>query len=157
MADSKDVFKHLENVLYLKNFTPFSGLKTDELRAIAVIAREITVPDHYCIVRENDAGDSFFIVKKGTLRVAKGGDKAQVEVGTVGENEVFGEMALFEEDKLRSASIYARGECTLLVIQKDDFMRALKQFPDISIELLKLFARRLRDTNKKVLEQTQKI
>ena len=66
-------------------------------------------------------------------------------------------MALFEEDKLRSASVYARGECTLLVIQKDDFIRALKKFPDISIELLKMFAGRVRDMNKKLLEQTQKI
>ena len=90
MAEPNDVFKHLENVLFLKKYTVFSGLNTDELRAIAVISKEISVPGNYRIVKENDLGDSFFIVKKGTLRVATGGEGAQVDLGTVAENGVFG-------------------------------------------------------------------
>ncbi|MFH0922203.1 MAG: cyclic nucleotide-binding domain-containing protein, partial [Fibrobacterota bacterium] len=72
MDNKADVFRLMENVIYLKKYTLFSDLNTEELRTLAFIASPVDVRDGERVVREGDAGDSFFIVKRGELRVVKG-------------------------------------------------------------------------------------
>lgn len=153
MAEKGNVFQLMENVLFLKKGTIFKDLHTDELRILAFISREITVRDGECVVKENDLGDLLFLVKKGTLRIVAGKGRAEVELAVLPESECFGEMSLFEEGLLRSASVFARGDCTLLVMKKDDFLEAINKAPGIAVELLKLFAGRIRENNRKLLEQ----
>jgi CRP-like cAMP-binding protein len=150
MDEKVDILHLMETVIFLKRYTIFSALATEELRTLAFISKDVSVKDGQRVVRENDAGDSFFIIKHGMLRIVTESGGRAVELAVLRENECFGEMALFEEGKLRSASVYAKGDCTLLVIQKEDFFDAIAKHPGISIEMLKLFTSRLREANRKV-------
>lgn len=60
------------------------------------------------VISEGEAGDSFFIVDQGTLRVEKGGHKLAEKK----EGDHFGLMAVFE-DTSRSADIVTTTACTL--------------------------------------------
>lgn len=150
MDEKIDVLKLMENVIYLKKYTLFAALSTEELRALSLIARELSVGDNACVVREDDAGDSFFIIKRGALRIVKGSGEKAVELSVLPQNAPFGEMALFEEGALRSASAYAKGDSTLLVFHRDDLFEAMTKYPGIAFELLKIFGNRLREVNAKV-------
>jgi CRP-like cAMP-binding protein len=154
MAESRmDALRFLENVIFLKKFTLFSGLETAELRALALIAKEVSLIDGEYAVREGDAGDSFFIVKSGALRIVK--NEGLIELARVGRGECFGEMALFEDGLLRSADVRADGASILLAFQREDFFDVLNRQPGISIELLRIFSRRLREKNLKQSEQKE--
>ena len=98
-----DVLRLMENVIFLKKYTLFSRLGTEEVRAIALIARDIEVKDGECVVREGDAGDSFFIIRRGQLRIVKGTRASEVELAVLEQNACFGEMAMFEENALATA------------------------------------------------------
>jgi len=151
MDNKADVFRLMENVIYLKKYTLFSDLNTEELRTLAFIASEIQVRDSEPVVREGDAGDSFFIVKRGELRVVKGSGARAVELSRIRQNECVGEMVVFEEGELRSASLVAVGDCSLLVFHRDDLYEAITKHPAIATELIKIFSRRLREANAKIL------
>jgi CRP-like cAMP-binding protein len=150
MDEKVDILHLMETVIFLKRHTIFSTLATDELRTLAFISKDVAIKDGQRVVRENDAGDSCFIIKQGNLRIVSESGGRAVELAVLRESECFGEMALFEESTLRSASVYAKGDCTLLVIQKEDFFDAIAKHPGISIEMLKLVAARLRESNRKV-------
>ncbi len=146
----KNTFHVLENVIFLKKSALFSSMKTSELRAIATIAQELQFVDTKEIVRENDVGDSLYLIKEGSVAIKKVIDETEsIHLATLAQGECFGEMALFDTE-VRSASVYAQGSCTLLCIQREELFDLLIDFPTIATEFLKIFIKRLRSANKKV-------
>jgi CRP/FNR family transcriptional regulator, cyclic AMP receptor protein len=157
MDKTKDVLRLMENVVFLKKYTLFSQLNTDELRGLSAIAEEVDVKDGTCVVKEDDAGDAMFIVKHGELRIVKGSGGSAVNLAVIPKHGYFGEMVLFEEGQLRSASVFAKGECTLLILRRDDLFEAMAQHPAIAFEFIKMFGKRLRDANERLRETQQKL
>jgi CRP-like cAMP-binding protein len=68
------------------------------------------------VIREGEPGNSFFFVAGGQLKVfATDGLSRQTELARLGENAVFGEMALLSAQP-RSASVGCLSECDLLEV-----------------------------------------
>lgn len=157
MPKTGDVLRLMENVIFLKKYTLFAGLNTEDLRSLAVIADEIEVPDKAFAVKEGDAGDSMFIIKRGELKIIKGSGDAAVELAVIPKNSYFGEMVLFEEGQLRSASAVASGPCTLLIFQRDELIQAMREHPSIAFEFIKMFGQRLAKTNDQLREANKRL
>jgi len=157
MDKNINVLKLMENVIFLKKYTLFTGLDTEELRSIAVICEELNVKDGDCVVKEGDAGESMFIVKRGELKIIKGKGETAVQLAVIPKNAFFGEMVLFEEGQLRSANAIAIGDCTLLVLRRDDLLESMKQHPLIAFEFIKMFGQRLSMTNEQLRETREKL
>ncbi len=140
-------FKLLENVIFLKKTLLFSSMQTSELRALAAIAEEHSFGAGKEIVRENDVGDSLYIIKEGSVDIIKRIDeKNTIKLAELSQGECFGEMALFDAE-LRSASVYAEAPCVLLCIKSDDLNDLLLDYPTIAIEFVRIFVKRLRKAN----------
>ena len=143
-------FALLEKVIFLKKTALFSSMETSELRAIAAIAEEVTFEEGDEIVRENDVGDSLYIIKEGGVSIMKAiNEKQTVKLADCVKGDCFGEMALFDAE-LRSASAKAQQRCVLLYIKSDDFNDLLISYPTIGIEFIKIFIKRLRAANKAI-------
>ena len=65
-------------------------------------------------------------------------------------------MVIFE-DEPRSASAYAEEKCLLMVIEKEDLIDVIRQYPGIAIQLFKVLGGRLRAANEKVKELSTKL
>jgi len=141
----------LENVIFLKKSPLFSSMKTGDLRAVAIIAEEIEFEKGNEIVRENDVGDSMYILKKGTVSITKSAGGKCLELARLGKGDCFGDMAIFDAE-VRSASVIASEPCTLLRIDSDNLKDVLIDYPTIGIELLKIFVQRLRKANAAIQE-----
>lgn len=146
----------MENVIFLKRNPLFSEVRSEELRAIAAISREREFSKDECIVKENDPGDSLFIVKSGSIRVTKSSGTEEVLLAVLPVDSCFGEMVIFE-DAQRSASGYANEDCALLIIQRDDLLDVVLEFPGIALELFRIFGKRLREANEKIRRLSQQI
>src|SRR5262249_39167332 len=72
------------------------------------------------VVREGDHGDSFYVVAEGEVMVAPAGRP----VVTVGPGDSFGEIALLR-DVPRTATVIARTDAELLVLERDVFIAAV--------------------------------
>ena len=140
----------LEKILVLKKSSLFATVSTSELCAVAGVAEELLFKPGELIVKENDIGDALFLIRNGSVRVTKRiGANRTVDVASMGAGESFGEMAAIDEE-VRSATVTARQECVVLRISKDDLHDVLRNNPQIGIELLRIFVKRLRCANNRI-------
>ena len=91
------------------------------------------------ILKEGDRGMFMYIVRDGVVSISIG-DKVVEKVGPGG---VFGEMALVDESA-RAATAKAETDCTLLSINRNDFLKLVTSRPAFTMSLLKALSERLR-------------
>ncbi len=101
------------------------------------------------IIRENDAGESAFIIEKGKVAVSKEINGGKVHIDDMGCGEIFGEMSMID-DKPRSATVMALEETTVREIHRDNFCALMKESPEEFVRFLKVIFERLREANAKV-------
>jgi hypothetical protein len=89
------------------------------------------------VVRQEDDGDSLFIVRRGSLNVYR--DDAMV--GSLREGEFFGEMSLLTGER-RKATVVAASEVHLVEISKEDIEPVIKANPDLLEKLSAILAQR---------------
>lgn len=105
----------------LRRYSFFSSLSESSLNALAGSISEADFPAGSEIVREGEAGDAFYFVKRGRLEVTKktiSGQEAKLSV--IVEGQGFGEMALLT-CSIRSSSVRALTDVTLYKIEKAVF------------------------------------
>lgn len=101
-------------------------------------------PKNAVIMREGEAGIFMYVVMDGIVRISAG-DKI---VELVKAGGVFGEMALVDQSK-RAASAAAGSDCSLMSINRNDFLVLIRSNPAFGLSLLKALAIRLRNTNRR--------
>ena len=86
----------------------FKGLSPEELKLIGEHAQEIIFPANAVIFREGEPGDKMFLIAEGVVEIWKsdGKELRGSRLARLKENEIFGEMAIFDKQP-RSASAYA--------------------------------------------------
>ena len=99
-------------------------------------------PMHKVIITEGEVGAFMYLVLEGRVRVSI----KDRHVETVGPGGVVGEMALVDQAP-RIGTAVAETDCTLLAINRKDFLVFAKTKPNFSLSLLKALAERLRYMN----------
>ncbi len=132
----------------------FSTLETEDLERISQLA----VPRHFeagqVVFREGDASDTCYVVHTGRTRaVHQHGDGRTITLATFGPGEIFGELALFE-DELRSATIEALQETGVVAVLGPDMRRLMIEHPQIAMRLVIALGRRLRETNERLARRS---
>ena len=131
-----------EKVLFLKGLELFATVPSEDLVELAGITAELAVDEEDEVFREGDRGDALYLVVEGTVRVSRGGRT----LATMGEREVFGEMALLDPAP-RSATATAATSVTLLRVAREDFADLLRERPEVAAGVLRVLTRRLRAAN----------
>lgn len=120
----------------------FSGLTKRELTEIGKRADTATAHAGEEIVREGARGHEFFLIVNGTAVVRRN----QRKVATLGPGDYFGELAILDGG-VRTATVLAESDLTLLVIGQREFMSVLTQVPTLASKLLASMAHRLREAD----------
>jgi AAA family ATP:ADP antiporter len=129
----------IERIYFLKSVPMFSQLSGEELRPVAEMFSELSLREGFTIIKENEPGDSFYVILSGTVKVQRGGR----EIALLKEKDYFGEMALLDYET-RSATLIAATDCELLKLNREDFHELLEEHPGLSREIIRTLARRLR-------------
>lgn len=135
----------------------FKNIPTAELEPIRGMIAHLQYDNEETIIREDEVGDSFFILVAGRVRVEKQIDASSAEVLGFFEEKggLFGEMSLVE-DKPRSAGIIADTECRVLTVSKDGFLELVNQFPKFTLEVAKNISGFLRHTDQRLIDNLKK-
>lgn len=122
----------------------FQGLAPQELEALTASSTTRSFPKNTVVIHENDPADSLFIIESGKVKVYCS-DKNGKEfiMNTEGPGDYFGELALLD-DATRSASVRTVEKSSFSIIYKDDFNRVLDKYPNISRQLIRNLALRVR-------------
>ena len=144
-----------EETLALLHLVPaFSTLLAEDLLAVADVIVPRTFGAGETVFREGDAGDTCYIVRVGQARaVREHTDGRSITLATFGPGEIFGELAMFDEER-RSATVEALQETEAAAILGSDMRRLLRAHPDIAVKLLRALSQRLRETNERLARQS---
>jgi CRP/FNR family transcriptional regulator, cyclic AMP receptor protein len=132
----------------------FEELADDDLRRVA----EVSVPRRFAsgevVFREGDDSDTCYVVNTGHARaIREHPDGRQITLATFGPGDIFGELAMFDDER-RSATIEAADELEVLGILGSDMRRLLRRHPDIAVKLVIALGRRLRAANERLARQS---
>jgi CRP-like cAMP-binding protein len=96
-------------------------------------------PRRKTIMSEGEAGVFMYVVLEGTVAISIKGKVVE----KVGPGGVFGEMALIDKSP-RTATAAVESDCSLLTINRTDFLALVKTRPDFAMSVLRALADRLR-------------
>lgn len=148
--DKESQLSITDKILYLKGIEIFEELSVGELSAIASVSEEVDSKAGEIVIRENDPGDTLYLIISGEVTVIKGmGGENEFELDRINEGDYFGEMALFE-DVVRSASIRTEKISRFLVLHKQEFKEIVREYPQIALHICKILSGRLRRLHKKL-------
>jgi CRP-like cAMP-binding protein len=132
----------------------FSTLDREDLRHIAQVAVPRTFEAGQTVFREGDASDTCYVVHCGQARaVREHGDGRTITLATFGRGDIFGELAMFEDER-RSATVEAVQPTTVVAVLGPDMRRLMAEHPQISMRLVVALGRRLRETNERLARQS---
>jgi CRP-like cAMP-binding protein len=95
----------------------FSRLPADSFAAVLASVRLHRVRPGETIVAEGERGEAFYVIARGTVRIAKATENGQAELAQLSDGALFGEMAMISEEP-RMASAIAVTDCDLLEFDK---------------------------------------
>src|SRR5215210_7320364 len=138
-----------EAVSLLSGVPVFETLDPRELLRIAQLAVPRTFPAGHVVFREGDDSDTCYVVRGGHARaIREHPDGRQITLATFGPGDIFGELAMFDDER-RSATVEAVDELEALGIPGVDMRRLLALHSDIAVKLVISLGRRLRAANER--------
>ena len=99
--------------------------------------------DGEVIVRQGEVGNAMYVIQSGKAEVVGEVNGKTVSLAVLGENDFFGEMALFE-NQVRSATVRALGAVRVLTVDKKTLLRRIQQDPTLAFRMLEHLCRRVR-------------
>lgn len=134
----------------LRSVSLFSELDEEDLEMLCEGSTEVDVPAGEKLFSEGDYGDDAYVVMSGVLEITKRSANREILVAVRNRGDVIGEMAPLESTLLapapRSATVRARTDSRLLVIQKESLDEVLDNSPKGSRSMFGVLLRRWRET-----------
>lgn len=132
----------------------FAALERDDLERIAQVSVPRTFESGQAVFREGDSSDTCYVVREGHARAIRShGDGRTITLATFGPGDIFGELALFEDER-RSATVEAVGQMSVIGVLGPDMRRLMTEHSDIAMKLAIALGRRLRETNERLSRQS---
>jgi glucose-6-phosphate 1-dehydrogenase len=135
----RDSRKWLEviNRAVLEKVPLFADTSSVFLHGLALVLKPAVFAAQDLIVRKGEPGADMYFVARGEVEVVDG----ERVLSTLGEGNFFGEKSLLLAEP-RSASVRARTQCDLYVLDKSDFIKVLKDHPKFARSILQAYCRR---------------
>lgn len=127
--------------MFLSKCPAFASLKPEALADVAGKLRRERFAAGATIIRQDDPGDTFYIINRGQADVWKTDATGRHKVNTLNEGDFFGETSLLE-GKPRNATVIAVTELEALTLDEPGFRTALDQTASFREQLLKVFFQR---------------
>ena len=139
----------------LKDLPLFSKVDLAKLKLLAFTSERLTYDDNQIIFNEGDEGDAAYIILSGTAVVSIAQGSKELELVRINKGGFVGDISLLC-DVPRTATITAQNSLTALQIKKDTFFNLIAEFPEIAIEMMRVLASRLDNTNKQLRDANSK-
>ncbi|HWR64903.1 MAG TPA: SpoIIE family protein phosphatase [Bellilinea sp.] len=142
----------------LRQVPLFEVLTNAELAEVSTRFSALTLSAGEILFRENEAGDTLYIVAQGQVEIIKSlGAAGERRLAVRGEAEFFGEMSLISLEHVRTATARALTEVRLLCLTKADFDNLLLNHPQLAYEMVRVLSNRLNESHNRSIRDLMKI
>lgn len=119
----------------------FDKLDGDEFDIMATHVKYLKIPAGTTLVEEGDVGDALFYIIEGKIEIKKEAMSGrQAVLAHFSKGASVGEMALIEEDSIRSATATAIEDSEVLILTREKFNELKEKFPEMAIKILQNIA-----------------
>jgi CRP/FNR family cyclic AMP-dependent transcriptional regulator len=157
------------NPKILKEYEIFTGLTEDQINQFCQVIKAIHFNQGDTIIQEGDVGNSILLLLDGKVEISQAltlrtssaqsdtREKSLIKL-TSEYHPFFGEMSLFSDDDLRTATVKASSACEIARIDKKDFFNICNNHPEIGGHVMhniaRVLSRRLKQANQNILKLT---
>lgn len=125
----------------------FQGVDPEAVQALLTELETVRFPRGTTIFNEGEPGDRLYIIIDGKVKLARHSSDGRENLLTImGPSDMFGELSIFDPGP-RTSSAVCVTEVTAASMNSDLLHQWIDDHPDISAQLLRMLARRLRRTN----------
>lgn len=111
----------------------FASLPERERNALEARCRHLKIPAQAYLYHEGQSGDAVYVLVSGRIGVWSGGERGDpVLLAILGPGEMFGEMAILSDDRIRTATTQALSKVEVIQILRADIEALRLRFPRIS-------------------------
>jgi len=96
------------------------------------------------IFHQGDVGNTMFVIQDGEVEAVAEFNGEEYRLRSMGPNEFFGEMALFEKE-VRTATIRAIRPTRVLTVDKKNFLGGIHEDPSLAFRIVETMSHRIRD------------
>lgn len=140
-----------DEVELLRRLPLFAGVAPAKLKLLAFTSDRIKFDAGNELFKQGDPGDAAYVVLSGNADVLVNTDGGQIKVATVNPSELVGEIAILC-DVSRTATVRAATPLLTLRIKKEHFLKLLSDFPEMTVEIMRVLADRLTRTTAELTE-----
>jgi CRP-like cAMP-binding protein len=134
-----------DEVDLLRKVPLFAHLDPAKLKLLAFTSTRASFKPSQELFHQGDEGDAAYLILSGEAVVVADTPSGEVPVATVGQNAIIGEIAILCEVP-RTATVRAASQLETLKIEKEHFLRLIREFPDMSVEIMRELGQRLTRT-----------
>ncbi|MGB3391226.1 MAG: cyclic nucleotide-binding domain-containing protein [Pseudaminobacter sp.] len=134
-----------DEVGMLRRVPLFAGVEPSKLKLLAFTSDRVSYSAGQILFNQGDEGDAAYVILSGTADILVDSAAGPIKVAEAEPNSIVGEIAILC-DVSRTATVKATDQLEALRIRKDHFLRLLKEFPEMTIEILRVLADRLSHT-----------
>lgn len=145
-----------DEVELLRRVPLFANVAPAKLKLLAFTSERISYASGQTLFHQGDQGDAAYVVLSGSAEVLVDSPSGQIKVATVEPNSIVGEIAILCE-VARTATVKASGPLEALRIRKDHFLRLLAEFPEMTVEIMRVLADRLSHTTAELTEARSRL
>jgi CRP-like cAMP-binding protein len=140
-----------DEISVLRRIPLFAHLNAQKLKLLAFTSERLTYATGQTLFLQGDEGDAAYVIIDGRADILVDGPQGPVSVAQVERNAIVGEVAILC-DVPRTATIKALTSLDTLRITKAQFLELLKEYPELTVEIVKILALRLARTSGELSE-----
>jgi uncharacterized membrane protein len=132
----------------LRHVPLFESLDNEAAEELCHLLESLECKAGATLFRAGDQGDAMYIIERGKVRICvRTTDGHEVTLTELQYGDFFGEMALLDGQRRRSADAIVAQDARLAVLSRDHFLSFVRSNPDVALEMLTALANRLRHTD----------
>jgi uncharacterized membrane protein len=131
----------------LRSVPLFGTLDDRAARTLRDLMSVREAPPGTLLFKMGDPGDAMYLIEGGRVRIyIHDGDGENLTLAELGNGDFFGEMAIVD-GKPRSANAAVIEQACLAVLAREDFLRFVRDNPDVALVMVSAITERLRRTD----------
>lgn len=141
----------VEKVVFLKGVPFFQGMTVNQLKVLANVCDEELFPENTVIYDEGSPGGKLYVIVSGKVGIERynKATKKSARLNTLEARSYFGEATLFDNSPETTTAL-ALSETLTLRLRYEPLVALMQEYPELSLELIKVLSQRLRETGEQV-------
>jgi CRP/FNR family transcriptional regulator/CRP/FNR family cyclic AMP-dependent transcriptional regulator len=131
----------------LQRLPLFAGLSEESATLLEGAIQKRSFRRGEVIFHKGDPGASMYLIVEGQVKIVLPSDAGEEALlGVLDKGDFFGELSLIDGQP-RSATIVASEPTDTIMLHRDDFLKVIQSSPTVAVDMLRVLARRLRETD----------